>query len=221
MRAAVADILLMTRGGRREPGRDETTALDVADGLLKSNKGEIKPCEHNARVLIGEAEQYAGLHFDEFLSRLRIDARDWTDADDLEALCWLQSAHCVARFTLGQTRNATRAVGFARRRDSLREFVESLPAWDGVPRIESAFVDAWGADDNDLMRAASRNFFIALIARAARPGAQVDTLWTFEGPQGSFKSKSLRELGGDFHAEISAPIGTTDFQRELRGLWMA
>jgi predicted P-loop ATPase len=62
---------------------------------------------------------------------------------------------------------------------------------------------------------------VALIARAIKPGAQVDTVWCFEGPQGTFKSKSLRELGGPFHAEISAAIGTTDFQRELRGLWIA
>jgi len=62
---------------------------------------------------------------------------------------------------------------------------------------------------------------VALIARALRPGAQVDTLWTFEGPQGSYKSRSLRQLGGSYHAEISAGIGTTDFQREMRGIWIA
>lgn len=199
--------------------RDHAT-LDSAT-LLKSDKGAIKACEHNARVLIGAAAQYAGLQYDEFLARPRIDGRDWIDADDLEAVCWLQSAHAVPGFTLTHARNAARAFAHAHRCDSLRDFVQSLPAWDGVPRIEFAFVDAWGAADDSLTRAASANFFVALIARALRPGAQVDTLWTFEGPQGSFKSRSLRELGGSFHAEISAAIGTTDFQRELRGIWIA
>ena len=37
----------------------------------------------------------------------------------------------------------------------------------------------------------------------------------------TFKSLSLRTLGREFHAEISAPIGTPDFLRELRGLWIA
>ena len=60
-----------------------------------------------------------------------------------------------------------------------------------------------------------------MIARALQPGAKVDTLWTFEGPQGTGKSLSLHALGGDFHAEISAAIGTTDFMRELRGIWLA
>jgi predicted P-loop ATPase len=194
---------------------------DDDGGLLRSKDGDIKPCEHNARLLISTATQYADLHFDEFLSRLRIVARDWTDADDVELLCWLQSTHVVSRFTIGQARNAIRAVAYSRRRDSLREFVESLPAWDEIHRIEHAFVDAWGAVDVPLVQAASRNFFIALIARALLPGAKVDTLFVFEAVQGAKKSMALHELGGGFHAEITAPIGTTDFMRELRGVWLA
>jgi hypothetical protein len=194
--------------------------LDAGE-LIKSDKGVIRPCEHNARVLIGRAKKYDKLYYDEFLARPRIDGRDWTDADDLVLLCWLQSTHKVAGFNLGQARNGARAVAYARRRDSLREFLDDLPEWDGIDRIEAAFGDVWGAPDSALIRAASQNFFVALVARALHPGAQVDTLWTFEGPQGSYKSRSMRELGGTFHAEISAAIGTTDFQRELRGLWIA
>jgi putative DNA primase/helicase len=194
---------------------------DAAPVLLKNEKGVIQPCEHNAFALLAAAAEFADLAFDEFLSRMRIGARDWTDGDDLEAVRWLQCTHGVPKFTLGHARNAARSLAYTRRRDSLREFVQALPAWDGVPRIASAFTDAWGAPASDLIGAASTNFFVALIARALRPGAQVDTLWVFEGPQGNFKSRALRALGDDFHAEVSAAIGTTDFQRELRGLWIA
>jgi predicted P-loop ATPase len=113
------------------------------------------------------------------------------------------------------------ALAFARRRDSLFEFVMGLPEWDGTTRIAMAFTDAWGAPDTQLTRAASQNFFIALHARAVNPGAQVDHLWVFESPQGTGKSASLRKLGGNFHAEISAMVGTSDFLRELRGIWIA
>src|SRR5207253_2604308 len=130
--------------------------------LLRNDKGAILPCEHNAFVLLSAATEFAQLHFDEFLSRMRIGARDWIDADDLGAVCWLQSVNGVARFTLGHARNAARALAYSRRRDSLREFVENLPAWDGTPRIEQAFADAWGAPNNELIRAASTNFFVAL-----------------------------------------------------------
>jgi putative DNA primase/helicase len=93
--------------------------------------------------------------------------------------------------------------------------------WDATPRIEFVLCDAWGAADTATTRAASINLFVAMLARALRPGAKVDTLWAFEGAQGAFKSMALRELGGELHAEISAAVGTTDFQREMRGLWLA
>jgi putative DNA primase/helicase len=215
----MADVVKLSPRTQRELD-GESAALD-GDGLLRSNAGVIKACEHNGRVLIATDPEYADLHLDEFLSRMRLGGRDWTDADDIECVCRLQSKYGVARFTLGQARSAARVVAHSRGRDSLREFVEGLPAWDGVERINSAFVDAWGAPDTPLTRAASQNFFIAMIARALRPGSQVDTLFVLEGPQGTFKSRSLRELGGDFHAEITAPIGTADFLRELRGVWLA
>ena len=215
----MADVLHLTSKMAKELQREELAVDDAT--LLRNDKGGIIACEHNAYVLIAGADEYAGLHFDDFLSRPRIGDRDWTDADDLECLRWLQRTHGVPRFNLAHARNAARMVGHKRRRDSLRQFVGDLPEWDSIARIERAFVDAWGAPDTPLIRAASHNFFIALIARALRPGAQVDTLYTFEGPQGSFKSRSLRALGGPFHAEISAAIGTTDFQRELRGIWIA
>jgi predicted P-loop ATPase len=136
-------------------------------------------------------------------------------------LCSLQAVHQVAGFTLGQVRNAVQTSAYERRRDSLRDYVKSLPPWDSTPRLEHAFCDGWGAMDTPLVRASSRNFFVAMIARALNPGAQVDTLWAFEGLQGTLKSRSFRELGGVFHADISAPIGTPDFFRELHGIWIA
>jgi len=196
-----------------------------APDLILDAKGGIKPCEHNARQLMAAAAQYNELHFDDFLYRPRIGegttARDWSDHDERDALIWLQSAHRVAGFTLNQVRTAASKLAYDRRIDSLNEFVMGVPAWDGVARIELAFIEAWGAADTELTRAASRNFFLALHARAVNPGAQVDNLWVIEGPQGTLKSLSLRVLGGSFHAEITAPIGTTDFLRELRGIWIA
>ncbi len=189
--------------------------------LIVGEKGQIKPCEHNALQLISTDKQFNDLHFDDFLNRIQFEGRDWTDNDDRQTLCWIQQAHSAPGFTLGQIRNAVALTAHHRKRDSLRDFILGLPNWDGIPRIEYAFHEAWGCADTPLVRAASRNLFIALVARAEVPGSQVDTLWVFEGPQGSFKSLALRALGGRFHAEISAPIGASDFYREMRGIWIA
>lgn len=189
--------------------------------LIRSDRGVVRPCDFNALQLLNLARQYEGLYFDDFTYRVRIGARDWTDADDRDALCWLQSAHRVHGFTLTHTRTAVMALAHARRRDTLAEFVLALPEWDRSKRIATAFAVAWGVKDSPLARAASRNFFIALMARALLPGAQVDNLFVFEGPQGAGKSRALRALGDEFHAEISAQVGHDDFYRQLRGVWIA
>jgi Virulence-associated protein E len=199
------------------PGQDPAQA---APELLVNNGNVPLACEANACLLMAREPRFAGLFFDDFLSRPRIDGGDWLDAHDLTTMSWLQTSTGVARFSLGMARNGAKLLSYSRRRDSLRDFVDALPAWDGVDRLAMAFYDAWGADDTPVVRAASANFFIALIARAMKPGAQVDTLWVFEGAQGTRKSAALRVLGGDFHAEVSAGVGTADFQRELQGLWI-
>ncbi len=218
-RGAAALDKLAAKKGKRKPST--TTVLDASTSLLRSESGSIRPCEHNAYVLLAASEKHDDLHFDTFHHRMRIDDRDWSDADERAALLCLQSGHNVPGFSLRQVSTACRALADARKRDSLKEWIAALPQWDGVARIERAFCDAWGAPENALLCAASRNFFVALIARGERPGAKVDTLWCFEGPQGTYKSMALQELLPDFHAEISAPIGTTDFMRELLGVWLA
>jgi predicted P-loop ATPase len=199
---------------------DERRKTDKLN-LIRDSKGRIKGCEHNAVQIFDDEKRFDPVYWDDFRHRMRFGDRDFCDHDTREAVCWIQSTHQVPSFTPGQVHNALSVLAYSRRRDSLQVYVRSLAKWDGTPRIEVAFGEAWGAPDTALTRAASRNFFIAAVARALNPGCQVDTVWIFEGPQGRLKSSALRKLGGEFHAEISAPIGSPDFVRELRGLWLA
>lgn len=198
----------------------EASDDDQPDPILRNKDGHIQACEHNAFTLMSRDEKFDGLFFDDFLQRARIGARDWIDGDLLDAQRWLQRTHRVAGFSKNHTNSAVMSLAMSRTRDTLIDFIDGLK-WDGIPRIEQAFIDAWGCNDTEVTRAASHHFFVALAARAYLPGAQVDTLWAFEGAQGTGKSQALRALGGEFHSEISASIGTTDFQRELRGMWIA
>ena len=221
-------VRAFVRDNLRPPGASRASAEKIAksnsdedDELVRNSRGDIAACEHNAYVLLRRDARYGELHFDEFLRRPRFGDRDWLDRDDLAVLRLLQGEKRIAKFTQTQVRAAVRSLAFERVRDCLKDFVHTLPAWDGVPRIEEAFIVGWGAPDTPVVRAAARNFFIALIARALVPGAKVDSLWAFEGKQGIGKSRALRELAGPFHVEITAQIGTTDFMREMLAAWIA
>lgn len=210
------------RGAEAPPASTASTeTTPPTTNLITSKSGDVRACEYNASMLIACEAKYDGLHFDEFLSRLRIDDRDWRGEDDLDALLWLQRTHDIPTLKLVQVSNAVRALGFVRKKDSLLNFVEELPPWDGVPRIDNALRDAWGAPEDATTRAASANLLKSMIARAVSPGVKADHLLVFEGPQGAGKSRALQALGESFHAEIGAAVGTTDFIRELQGVWLA
>jgi hypothetical protein len=195
---------------------------DVSAGLIVSDKGVIRPCERNAYLLLSGEPRFGSLHYDEFLQRPRFEGRDWSDTDEVGAVQWLQGEFQVPGFKIEHVRHAARLLAHERRRDSLVHFIRTLPEWDGTERIDVALMDAFGAPASPVTRAASRNLFVAMIARGLNPGCQVDTLWAFEGPQGTKKSQAMRALGGAWHAEITAAVGTSDFYRELRdGVWLA
>lgn len=183
-------------------------------------KGKPIACEFNIAQLIAR-----GVCFDEFWRSIMWTNADgtrraWTDNDDRHELLRIQQKH-IPRATLAMVRTAVEAVANTHRTDALQEFIATLPTWDGTPRIEYALHEAFGTPDTPLMRAGSANLFRAMIARARKPGAKVDHLFVFEGEQGTLKSMALAVLGGDFHVEVTEPLGSANCVREIRCAWLA
>jgi predicted P-loop ATPase len=191
-------------------------------GLICNGKGEPLPIEANVIDVILAEPRWRGLYTDMFLRRMRLERDgktvDWSDDDHMLMHEWLQREGDFPRVKFEVTKRSVRAVANARSRDSLTDFYISLPAWDQVERIATALEEAWGCDGSDVVRAASTNLFRSMAARAIYPGAKVDTITVFEGPQGTLKSQSMQVLGGQYYAEISAPIGSADFMREIRSI---
>lgn len=86
-----------------------------------------------------------------------------------------------------------RAVSSARPYDGFAEYLDALPEWDGVPRL-----DRWHAgvmDDPD-DRLALRRFVISLVARTRRPGCEVGWIPVLVGAQDTLKTTTLQWLVG-------------------------
>lgn len=86
-----------------------------------------------------------------------------------------------------------RAVSRARSYDGFADYLDSLPEWDGVPRL-----DRWhaGVLDNPDDRLALRRFVISLVARTRRPGCEVGWLPVLVGAQDTLKTTTLQWLVG-------------------------
>lgn len=165
--------------------------------------------------------------FDAFLNRLQTgaQAREWTDDDDVRLCVLLQRDYHLKSITAGMVRQVVEARARAFPRHVVREWLGGL-VWDGLPRLESALTDYWGATPTDeqpvdYLEAASRNFLIGLVARVLRPGCKLDTMPVFEGQQGIYKSSALGVLVGDaWHTTAHESVTSKDFFQALSGKWL-
>lgn len=89
------------------------------------------------------------------------------------------------------------AIEGAAQRDAyepVMEFLNSLPAWDGVDRFPMLLTDILKAQDTPLNRTMIRHQITLLVARGMRPGIKGDTVLFLVGGQGYKKSQFFRIL---------------------------
>lgn len=84
-----------------------------------------------------------------------------------------------------------RAISSARPHDEFAEYLDSLPKWDGVPRLDRWHAGVVDDPDDGL---ALRRFVISLVARTRRPGCEVGWIPVFIGAQDTLKTTTLKWL---------------------------
>lgn len=95
--------------------------------------------------------------------------------------------------------------------DPVREYVTSLPRWDGTPRLNNLLlVYANARGSADWVRLITGKFFIAAVARALDNGCQVDTVLLLQGGQGGGKTSLVRTMGGPFAVEMHLDVRNKD-----------
>lgn len=159
--------------------------------------------------------------FDPFLQQIQIDdatgkRRNWTDADDLRLTHAFQQRG-LTRVAVKTVNEAVQTYAHRHQRNTLVEWLKGLE-WDRKERLEGFLARAFGALDSPYTRAASGNFWRALVARLLHPGCKVDNMIVLEGGQGLGKSRALREIAGDdYFAETFESPAAKDFYQGLHG----
>ena len=103
---------------------------------------------------------------------------------------------------------------------AVKDWLSALPAWDGVPRLDTLFVDYLGAEDTEYVRAVARKSFAAAVARAMQPGVKYDTMPILAGPQGIGKSTLLRVMGGAWFSDSLNTFEGKDAYELIQGSWI-
>ena len=122
--------------------------------------------------------------------------RFWRDADDSQLISYIEFNY--GSFSQRNYEVAVTKVANDRSYHPIREMFASLPAWDGVKRVDSLLIDYLGAEDNEYVRAVTRKAFCAAYMRVHHPGIKFDTIVVLNGSQGIGKSTPIALLGGDW-----------------------
>lgn len=172
-------------------------------------------------IISQHPETRTALWFDEFRNRTMLGERDFDEKWDAAELCLVMQRDIhIQKMSTATVSEA--CVTYAKRngRHPVREWLSSLPPWDGCKRLERLINLAFGATEDDYTASIGRCFMIGMVARVMNPGCQLDTMPVFEGGQGIGKTSALRILGGEWYSSNNASMQEKDFLQGLQGYWL-
>ncbi len=152
----------------------------------------------------------------------KVDLRDRRETDLARVVDWLDRNELVHV----NTRLVAEAVAVVAESQTVHpvvNYLESLPAWDGIPRIFRWLSTYGGATHNEYTANVGSRWLISAVARVMRPGCQVDCMLIVEDrAQGSGKTSLFRSLvpHESLYSETGITIGDKDSYQNIHGVWL-
>ena len=194
----------------------------------ESRSTVLKNNLHNITLILQNDPKLKSLVFNQQLDGMEIKgsvpwnhpSKYWRDADDAQLISYIDSNY--GTFSQRNYQIAVAKVTDDRSYHPIREYLDSLPEWDKVPRVDTLLIDYLGADDNKYVRAVTRKTLCAAISRVQNPGCKFDSMLVLNGPQGVGKSTLISKLAGEWFSD-SLNLGDTKDKtaaEKLQGYWI-
>lgn len=213
-----------------EDGGAEESDKKWMDTLELTPKGEIVPSIQNHVIILENDPMLRGIAGTNTLSELnevsgrmpwdgkRRQNKTWTDADDSSLAWYLECVYGIRN--RNNMMDALAHINSVRKHDPLQDYINGLPAWDGVDRLDTLLVDFFGASDNAYTRAVTRKCFVGAVARALVPGIKFDYMLTLVGSQGIGKSKLISRIGQRWFSDSMTTVQGKEAYEQLKGVWI-
>lgn len=122
---------------------------------------------HNITLILQNDPQLKVIVFNQQLDGMEIKgevpwkhpSKYWRDADDAQLISYVDSHY--GTFSQRNYQIAVTKVADDRSYHPIREYLDALPEWDGVPRVDTLLIDYLGAEDNEYVRAVTRKTLCA------------------------------------------------------------
>lgn len=213
---------------RQAQAEEEFSEDDWQTALELDKQGKVKGALDNIVLILRNDDGLKSLAFN--CHRDGIDAKGglpwkqikygWNDSDNASLKVYLSSKYGIYAPT--KTKDAVLAVAAERAYHPIKEYLDNLPKWDGVARVETLLIDYFGAADSTYTKAVIRKTMVAAVARIYQPGIKFDSVLILNGPQGIGKSTFFAKLAGEW---FSDSLTITDMKdkagpEKLQGYWM-
>lgn len=186
---------------------------------------------YNLNLILNNDPDFRNFAFNEMANRIQVTGplpwerpegnSFWRDADTAQ----LKSIIDV-RYLPFSSRNhdvAFTKIADDRHFHPIRDYLNALPAWDGVKRVETLFIKYLQADDTEYVRTVTRKTFAAAVARIYVPGIKFDSVPVLDGDQGIGKSTIVKDLvTTDYYSETLSLTDMDDKSgaEKLQGFWV-
>lgn len=205
-----------------------TESVEWTHQLTLSANGGYEKTLNNTMLIIQHAPGLNGCALkDEFSNRIfaadglpwRSERGYWSDADTTELRKHFETEYKF-RPSKQDLKDAVIASAIKQRFHPVRDYLHSL-TWDGIPRLDTLFIDYLGVADSGYARAVSRKALVGAVARIMHPGCKFDYMLVLVGKQGRNKSTIISKLAGAdwFSDSLVTFDGKTAFEA-VTGKWL-
>ncbi len=141
----------------------------------------------------------------------------WLDSDDSSLRNYMEEIYGIrGKSTI---EDALSEVTTRHAFNPLKDYLLGL-TWDGIPRLDTVFIDYLGAEDTEFNRAITRKTLAAAVGRVLEPGIKFDTVLTLIGKQGQGKTSLVRKLAHGWHSESLVTVQGKDAMEHIQGFWL-
>lgn len=199
-------------------------------GKLERNKrAEILATPGNLQIIMQEDKRLRGIRWNEMTKAIEItnrlpwDAQTgvWTNEDDSGLYVYLSLNY--ATFNRSDIADVLVRAAIGRKFHPIRQYLEGLPAWDGVKRGDTLLIDLLDAEDTPYVREVTHKWLLGAVSRAFNPGLKFDWCLTLTGEQSIGKSTLAAKLGGKWFSDALSFEDMRDEKagaEKLRGEWI-
>lgn len=199
-----------------------------ANKLERDKNGNIKPTLPNLLLILKHDPLLQPIVYNRMRDTFEIRGKvpwshpsaHWRDADDAQLTSYVNVKY--APFSAHQCNIALSKTADDRSYHPIEDYIEGLPDWDGVPRVDTLLVDYLGAENSEYIRAVTRKTLCAAIQRIRQPGCKFDYVLTLAGPQGIGKSTLIAKLAGEWFSDSLCFNDMKDktAAEKLQGVWI-